>query len=71
MKQQFKDYGKGEYLDSGEDMAHNKFDAYRVDDEMHLLYESGHVAIQNIQEVKDDMDKYLWTPYVMFVHLCE
>ncbi|NOR54798.1 MAG: hypothetical protein GQ531_01175 [Sulfurovum sp.] len=67
MAQQFKDYGKGEYLGSGEDMAHHKFDAYRVDDEIHIVYESGYSAIENIQKIKDNMDKYLWTPYVMFV----
>ena len=67
MQQQFEDYGKGIYLGSGEDMAHHKFDAYRVDDEIHIVYESGYAAIENIQKIKDDMDKYLWTPYVMFV----
>ena len=67
MEQQFKDYGKGEYLGSNEDMAHHKFDAYKVDDEIHIVYEGGHVAIEKIQKVKDDIDKYLWTPYVMFV----
>jgi len=67
MQQQFKDYGKGEYLGSDEDMAHHKFDAYKVDDEIHIVYESGYAAIEKIQKVKDDMDKYLWTPYVMFV----
>ena len=67
MEQQFKDYGKGEYLGSNEDMAHHKFDAYKVDDEIHIVYESGHVAIEKIQKVKDDMDKYLWTPYVMVI----
>lgn len=67
MKQKFVHYGKGKYLGSSEDMAHHKFDAYRVDDEIHIVYESGHVATKNIQEVRDNMDKYLWTPYVMFV----
>ncbi|EIF51366.1 hypothetical protein [Sulfurovum sp. AR] len=67
MKQQFNEYGKGKYLGSGEDMAKHKFDAYRVNDEIHIVYESGNVATQNIHEVKDNMDKYLWTPYVMFV----
>ena len=67
MKQQFEDYGKGEYLGSDEDMAHHKFDAYRVDNEIHIVYEGGYVTTKNIQEVKENMDKYLWTPYVMFI----
>ena len=67
MKQQFEDYGKGEYLGSNEDMAHHKFDAYKVDDEIHIVYEGGHTAIEKIQKVKDNMDAYLWTPYVMFI----
>jgi len=67
MEQQFEDYDKGIYLGSNEDMAHHKFDAYKVDDEIHIVYESGHIAREKIQKVKDDMDKYLWTPYVMFV----
>ena len=67
MEQQFEDYDKGIYSGSNEDMAHNKFDAYKLDDEIHIVYEGGYVAIEKIQKVKDDMDKYLWTPYVMFV----
>ena len=67
MEQQFEDYGKGEYLGSDEDMAHHKFDAYSVDDEIHIVYKGGHVTTKSIQEIKDNMDKYLWTPYVMFV----
>ena len=67
MEQQFDDYGKGEYLGSNKDMAHHKFDAYKVDDEIHIVYESGHVAIEKIQKIKDNEDDYLWTPYVMFI----
>lgn len=69
MEQQFEDYGKGEYLGSDEDMAHHKFDAYKVDDEIHIVYKDGHVTTKNIQEVKDNPDKYLFSPYVMFVYL--
>jgi hypothetical protein len=67
VEQQLKDYGKGKYLGSGEDMAKHRFDAYRVDDEIHIVYESANVATQNIQEIKDNMDKYLWTPFVEWV----
>ena len=66
-ERQFPDYGKGEFLGGSEDMAHNKFDAYKVGDEMHLVFESGHVASEKIQKVRDNLDYYLWTPYVIFV----
>ncbi len=67
MEQQFKDYGKGEYLGSGEDMAHHKYDAYKVEDEIHIVYESGHTATKNIQIVKDNMDDHLWTPFIVWI----
>ena len=67
MEQQFEDYGKGEYLGSSEDMAHHKFDAYKVEDEIHIVYGNGNVAKEKIQKVRDDMDAYLWTPYIMFI----
>jgi len=63
----FTDYGKGEFLGSSQDMSHHTFDAYKVDDELHLVYEQGHAMIEKIQKVRDNMDDYLWTPYVMFV----
>ena len=64
MQQQFEDYGKGEYLGSGEDMAKHKYDAYKVDDEIHIVYENAHVATKNIEEVKDNIDDYLQTPFI-------
>lgn len=67
MKQNFNAYEKGEFLGTGKDMAHHKYDAYRVDDEIHILYENDYVATVKIQDVKDDMDKYLWTPYIEWV----
>lgn len=67
MEQQFKDYGKGEYLGSGEDMAHHKYDAYKVEDEIHIVYKSGYVATKNMHIVKDNMDDHLWTPFVEWV----
>ena len=54
MEQQFKDYDKGEYLGSGKDMAHHKYDAYKVEDEIHLVYENGYIATKNIQIVKSN-----------------
>lgn len=67
MEQQFKDYGKGEYLGSGADMAHHTYDAYKVEDEIHIVYQSGHVVTKNIQTIKDNMDIHLWTPFVEWV----
>ncbi len=67
MKKNFNDYEKGEFLGTGQDMAKHDYDAYKVDEEIHILYESGHVAIAKIQDVKNDMDKYLWTPYIQWV----
>jgi hypothetical protein len=67
MKQQMEDYSKSEHLGSGKDMAHHKYDAYKVDDEIHIVYENGHVATKNIQIVKDNMDEHLWTPFVEWV----
>ncbi len=67
MEQQFKDYGKGEYLGSGEDMAHNKYDAYKVENEIHIVYASGHSATKNIQIIKDNRDDYLWTPFIEWI----
>ncbi len=67
MKSLFDNYDKGKYLGSGEDMAHHKYDAYKVSDEIHIVYESGHVASEKIDNVKNDMDKYLWTPYIQWV----
>ncbi|MDA3909020.1 MAG: hypothetical protein PF437_08015 [Sulfurimonas sp.] len=68
MKANFDNYDKGEFLGVGEDMAHHKYDAYKVDDEIHIVYESGYAATVKIQDVKNDMDKYLWTPYVEWVY---
>ena len=66
-ERQFSNYKKGTFLGGSEDMAHNKFDAYRVDDEIHLVYESGHAMIEKINTIKNNMDGFLWTPFVMFV----
>ena len=68
MKPKFKEYGKGEFLGSGEDMAHHTYDAYKVDDEIHIVYENEHVASEKIDNIQGDMDKYLWTPYVEWAH---
>ena len=68
MKPKFKEYGKGRFLGSGEDMAHKPYDAYLLDDEIHIVYESGHVANEKIDTVKDNQDKYMWTPYIEWIY---
>ena len=68
MKPKFKEYRQGEFLGSGEDMAHHPYDAYKVNDEIHIVYEGGYVASEKIDNVQADMDKYLWTPYVEWAH---
>jgi hypothetical protein len=62
----YNNYRKGQYLGSGNDMAHHEFDAYRVDDEIHLVYEDGNVMTEKIQNITNEPDKYLWTPFVQF-----
>ncbi len=55
-----------EYLHSTEDMAHHTVDGYKVDDEIHLVYENGTVAIAKISEIHTKTDKFLWTPFIEF-----
>ncbi len=63
----FDNYSKGVYLGSGKDMAYHEFDAYKVGDEIHIVYESGTVMTEKMQDVSNDPDKYLWTPFVQFI----
>ena len=63
----FTDYAKGEFVGSSQDMSYHTFDAYRVDDELHLVYTEGHAMVEKIQKIKDNMDDNLWTLYVMFL----
>lgn len=58
------------YLGSDKDMAQHHFDAYQVEDEIHLYYEDGHVAVEKIDKIKENIQAYLWTPYVMFIEKC-
>lgn len=59
------------YLGSTEDMAHHPLDAFHVNNEIHLVYQLGsseqHVATAMISDVQDDLDKYLWTPFALFI----
>ena len=59
------------YLGSSKDMAQHSFDAYEVNDEMHLYYECGHIAVKKVEKIRENPRAYLWTPYVMFIDNCE
>lgn len=61
------EYKNGKLLGQGEDMAHHKYDAYKYDGKIYIVYESGHVASEEITVVRADMDAYLWTPYIEWV----
>ena len=63
----FNNYSKGTYLGSGKDMAHHDFDAYEVDDEIHIVYENGNIMSEKKRNISNDSDKYLWTPFAQFV----
>ena len=59
------------YVGAGEDAAHHSFHAFRVDQEIHIVYGLGqqnqHVAKANIYEVSSNPEKYLWTPFAQFL----
>lgn len=58
------------YLGSGEDAAHHSFQAFRIDHEIHVVYNLGepnqHVATADAAAVSSNPDKYLWTPFAQF-----
>lgn len=60
------------YLGRGEDNAHNGFDAFEIEGEIHLVYNMGsekeHVSRKSSSEIRGDVDKYLWTPFADFVN---
>jgi hypothetical protein len=62
---------KGEaYLGAGEDAAHHCFQAFRIGQEIHVVYNLGepneHVAKADVYEVSSNPNKYLWTPFAQF-----
>jgi len=59
---------KGIYLGTSEDLAHHQLNAYKVNDEIHLVYESGYAVSEKIDVIFEDMDKYMWTPYIEFIN---
>ena len=65
-KSLFDNYTKGIFLGSGKDKAKDDFDAYKVDGEIHIVYEIGTVMIEKIETVSQNPDEYLWTPFAQF-----
>jgi len=65
-KSLFNNYAEGVFLGSGKDMAKHDFDAYRVDDEIHIVYESGTVMTEKIHNISQNPNKYLWTPFAQY-----
>ena len=65
-KPQFPLYEKGTFLGLGKDMANHPYDAYRVGEEIHIVYENEYVAIENTAKVRDNLDKYMWTPFAEY-----
>jgi hypothetical protein len=68
-KSLFGNYKKGLFIGSGKDMAHHEFDAYKVDDEIHIVYKNGQVSTEKIQKIQNDPDKYLWTPFAQYANV--
>lgn len=58
------------YPGAGEDVAHHSFHAFRVEQEIHVVYNldepNQHVAKADVYEVSSNPDKYLWTPFAQF-----
>ena len=65
-KSLFDNYNEGKFIGSGKDMAQHEFDAYKVDDEIHIVYEGGTVMTEKIENISHNPDKYLWTPFSQF-----
>jgi len=60
------------YLGTDSDMAHHFFDAFSIDDEIHIVYSLGmkelFVAIQKKEKLRSNPDDYLWTPFAAFIY---
>lgn len=61
-----------DYLGEGSDMAHHSFDAFSIDDEIHIVYSPGmkeqFVATQKKEKLRSNPNDYLWTPFAAFIH---
>jgi len=61
-------YNKTNYLGSSIDMTKKSYKAYKIDDEIHLVYDGYDcVSKEKIQKIKENLDAYLWTPFIEWV----
>jgi hypothetical protein len=61
-------YNETSYLGDGVDMAKKSYKAYKIDDEIHLVYDGyDSVSKEKIQKIKENLDEYLWTPFIEWV----
>ena len=66
MNEPFGRYIQCIYLGSSKDMAHNKFDAYKVDDEIRIVYKDS-IMSEKIETLKNDQENYMWTPFALYI----
>ncbi len=59
-------YVKGVFLGLGKDMAGHKFYAYKINEEMHIVYENRTVMREKIQNISKNPDEYMWTPFAHY-----
>lgn len=65
------DINSSDYLGEGFDNAHRRFDAFLINGELHIVYDINttdqYVSTANLEYVKNNMDEFLWTPFIDFV----
>lgn len=62
-------YNRGIFLKEVEDMTKVKYDAYQVDDEIHLKNKVNLISIRTIAEIQQNPDKFIWTPFAEFINI--
>jgi len=59
------------FLETSVDFANNTYEAFKIDDEIHIVYNIGtekeYVTTKKISKIINYMDDYLWTPYIKYV----
>ena len=66
-------YNKGDesYLGQTTDMTQKIVDGFLVDEYIHIVYnldaKDQYSTSHSIQEIEEDIDGYMWTPYSIFV----
>ncbi len=60
-----------EYLGEGKDAANHPFHAFKIDDEIHIVYNMNEsnqtVAVEKIETVRNNPSHYMWTPYIEYM----